>query len=82
VYTLDFAGRKIKDDKQDISFQSYAKDVENILSEKTDTYVIKPLDDLINEDIDIKPKVVYDLIIQNLNFNLNGFNFLVYRRQT
>ena len=57
-YTLDFAGRKIVDDKQDISFQSYANDIENILTEKkADTYFVQPLSELVNEDIDIKPKV-------------------------
>ena len=68
-YTFDFAGRKIIDEKIDINFKNYAKDIENIL--KSTNYSLQT-SDLINQDLKMTPQVFN---FEYLNMpNKNAFN--------
>ena len=51
---MDFAGRKIIDEKKDIDFQNYAKDIEAILKQTTN---LQQTNVVINQDIKITPQV-------------------------
>lgn len=59
-FTIDFAGRKINENKN-IDFKSFANEVENILTEKTNqTNIVQQSTTVVNQDIDsIKLKVNY-----------------------
>jgi hypothetical protein len=57
---LDFAGRKIIDEKKDINFQNYAKDIEAILKQTTN---LQQTNVVINQDIKITPQVIYFICI-------------------
>lgn len=50
TFTLDFAGRKVIDEKKNIDFKNYAFDIDNILSEKPIS--IQVTNPVINQDID------------------------------
>ncbi len=58
TFSLDFAGRRIIDDKQNIDLKNYSEQIEEILNEKTNKELQKNI--VVNTDIKgIVPKVIY-----------------------
>jgi hypothetical protein len=70
-FTFDFAGRRIIDEKIDINFKTFAKDVEDIIKLDSNT---KQTNDLVNQDIKMTPRVIIFrvIIIKSVTFLIFG----------